>query len=122
VFAEDDYERPNGLLAEDDRLLILSFNGEALSQIDYDTKEVSRLVTGIGKADGIIKLPNDQGFITSSWAGQVFHVSADYNVTQLLDTEDQGIHAADIEYIEGQNLLLVPTFYDNRLMAYRVIR
>ncbi|MEM9857207.1 MAG: ATP-binding protein [Bacteroidota bacterium] len=120
VFSEGEYERPNGLLAEEDRLLILSFNGAAMSAINFESNEFIRLANGLGKADGIIKLSDKDGYITSSWSGQVFHISSDYTLTKLLDTEDEAIGAADIEYIAKEKLLLVPTFYDNRLMAYRV--
>jgi hypothetical protein len=37
-----------------------------------------------------------------------------------MDTTPEKIYAADIEFIAGQHLLLVPTFSDNRVMAYEV--
>jgi hypothetical protein len=39
---------------------------------------------------------------------------------KLMDTTPEKIYAADIEFIAGQHLLLVPTFSDNRVMAYEV--
>ena len=49
------------------------------------------------------------------------YVDPDNNRSQkLLDTKDQKINAADIGYIESQELLLVPTFFDNRVVAYKV--
>jgi len=39
---------------------------------------------------------------------------------KLLDTTPQEINAADIDYIPSKNLLLVPTFFDDRVMAYEL--
>jgi hypothetical protein len=41
-------------------------------------------------------------------------------VTVLIDTTNQKINSADIEYIEGKQILLIPTFFDNRVVAYQV--
>jgi hypothetical protein len=38
----------------------------------------------------------------------------------LLNTSTEKINAADIKYIPANHLLLVPTFLDNRVMAYEI--
>jgi len=40
----------------------------------------------------------------------------------LLDTSDTLTNAADIDFVPEKGLLLVPTFFGNRLAAYRVAR
>ena len=39
----------------------------------------------------------------------------------LINTTDQMINAADIEYVPATKTLYVPTFSDNRVMAYELI-
>jgi hypothetical protein len=56
----------------------------------------------------------------SDWNGQVFHVRADGTKEQLLDTREQKINAADLDYVARKKLLIVPTFYKNSLVAYHV--
>jgi hypothetical protein len=40
--------------------------------------------------------------------------------TLLLDTTPVKANAADIEFIISKKLLLVPTFSDNRVVAYKI--
>jgi hypothetical protein len=74
----------------------------------------------MGHGDGIVALGNGN-YITSSWKGAVFYVSSNGDVTKLLDTEDINVNAADIDYAENNNTLFVPTFFDNRVMAYKLV-
>jgi len=39
--------------------------------------------------------------------------------TRILDTSVPNINCADIEFIPEKNLIVIPTFLDNRLVAYR---
>lgn len=73
----------------------------------------------IGSADGIIRLEGGH-FITSSWSGEMYFISNDFKRQKILDTSGEKINAADMGYIPEENLLVIPTFYDNRLMAYRL--
>ncbi len=112
--------KPNGLLAVGkDRLLIGSGKIGALRTIDVSTKTMTTIADGMAATDGIV--PDDKGgYFVSDWNGQVFAVAADGQKQQLLDTREAKVNAADIEYIPGKKLLIVPTFYKNKLVAYRV--
>ena len=114
-------QRPNGLLAEDDRLLLASANGGFLAPINMDNKTIEdHWIEEIPSADGIVKTANGH-YIVSTWQGEVHYVDPENNRSQkLLDTKDQNINSADIGYIESQEMLLVPTFNDNRVVAYKV--
>ena len=65
-------------------------------------------------------MPLGKDFIISNWNGEIYHVTAKGAVTKILDTKAAKVNAADITYIRKQNLLLVPTFFDNKVMAYKV--
>jgi hypothetical protein len=53
--------------------------------------------------------------------GKIQLVSTENDPVVLSNTSNTGVNAADIEYIRDRNLLLVPTFSDNRVVAYEVI-
>jgi hypothetical protein len=112
-------ERFNGLYWEKDRLLLLTFGSSLFKAIDWETKTVKVISENMESGDGIVALGNGN-YITSSWRGAIFFVSSDGKVTKLLDTEAIEVNAADIDYDQDKNLLLVPTFFDNRVMAYKL--
>jgi outer membrane protein assembly factor BamB len=114
-------QRPNGLLAEDDQLVLASMQGGYLAPIEMQTKEVQApWMADIPSADGIIKT-QEGDYVVSSWRGEVHYVDPDNDMTQkLLDTTAEEINSADIGYVPAQNLVLVPTFHDNRVVAYRL--
>lgn len=112
--------KPNGVLAVGkDKLMIGSTKIGALRSVDLATKTMTTLADGMAATDGIV--PEGKGnYFVSDWNGQVFHVNADGTKEQLLDTRSQKINAADIDYVARRKLLVVPTFFKNRLVAYRV--
>ena len=119
--SDSSLQRPNGLFIEEDRLLLASAGGGYLAPINLDDKTVeAHWIDEIPSADGIIKT-SDGNYIVSTWQGEVHYVDPENNRSQkLLDTKADEINAADIGYIESQNMLLVPTFFDNRVVAYKV--
>ena len=112
--------KPNGVLAVgNDKLMIGSTKIGALRSVDVATKTMTTLADGMAATDGIV--PEGKGnYFVSDWNGQVFHVNADGTKEQLLDTRSQKINAADIDYVAKKKLLVVPTFFKNKLVAYRV--
>jgi len=54
--------------------------------------------------------------------GKIQLVNSKNDPIVLLNTTDTGINAADFEFIPKLNLIIVPTFTDNRVMAYELIR
>lgn len=121
TIVEGDTGTPNGIYAEPERLLMLGFSSHLLRSLNFETNEIITLADSLGKADGIVPAGQND-YIVSSWAGELFYVASDYSTSKLLDTQNENINAADIEYIQDKNLLLVPTFYDNRVMAYKIVR
>ncbi len=67
-------QRPNGLLIEDDRLLLASASGGYLAPINLSDKTIEdHWIDGIPSADGIIKAA-DGNYIVSTWQGEVHYV------------------------------------------------
>ncbi|QDK82256.1 ATP-binding protein [Spirosoma sp. KCTC 42546] len=121
IFMEgEQLNKPNGLLAVGkDKLLIGSTKIGALQSVDLSTKAITKLADGMANTDGIVAEGKGNYFV-SDWNGQIFHISADGTKEQLLDTREAKINSADIDYIARKKLLIVPTFYKNSLVAYRV--
>ncbi len=44
------------------------------------------------------------------------------NELYMGNSEDEKINSADLEFIIEKNLLIIPTFFDNRLVAYKLIK
>ncbi|MFB9056453.1 hypothetical protein ACFFU9_06805 [Mariniflexile ostreae] len=120
VVATDSSGRLNGLLWQKEALYFLNFKTQNFGTLDLKTQTFKTLNPDIGQGDGIVRLENGD-FITSSWEGQLFYIHAkDWSKSPLLDTREQGIYAADIDYIPETQTLLVPTFFHNRVMAYKL--
>ncbi len=91
----------------------------ALRSVDVATKAITTLADGMAATDGIV--PEGKGnYFVSDWNGQIFHVNADGTKEQLLDTRAGKVNSADIDYVAKKKLLIVPTFYKNSLVAYKV--
>jgi len=112
--------KPNGLLAVGkNKLMVGSTKIGALRSVDLATKTMTTLADGMAATDGIVAEGKGNYFV-SDWTGQIFHVNADGTKAQLLDTREQKINTADLDYIARKKLMIVPTFYKNSLVAYRV--
>lgn len=113
-------KRPNGLYIEEDRILLTSSGSQDLKIINRSTGEAKVVTTDIGHGDGV-EFTGKKGFyITSSWSGEVFLISPDYNKLSLLKTSDQEINSADIGFNMKEQVVYVPTFFDNRVVAYKL--
>ncbi|CAN5118468.1 ATP/GTP-binding protein [soil metagenome] len=110
---------PNGLLVENGALLIALWDAKTLNSIDLETKVLTQKTDSIDNPDGI-EAVGDGGYFVSSWNGMIHYVSSDWKRTLLLDTRPDSVSAADIEYIPSKKLLLVPTFFKNRVDAYEL--
>jgi DNA-binding beta-propeller fold protein YncE len=119
---------PNGLLAENGRLLVASWGNMAADfstevpghamVIDLDGKTVSALgdTTPVGNLDGI-EPDGKGGYYATDWlSGGLFHITGEGKATKLLPLE-QG--SADLG-IGPDNLLLVPMMMHGTVTAYRV--
>lgn len=108
----------NGVFVDGNSLLFAGFGSGKLFTFDPNTKQLTQVSDSMVGGDGIEKYGT--GFFVSSWNGEIYHLDSDWNRTKVLDTKAQEINAADIEIVESKQLLLVPTFFDNRVVAYRI--
>ncbi len=115
----DSLNSPNGLYFDGDILWHASSGSKEFQSINIDDKTISVIATGVGAADGVA--PDGIGnFFVSNWEGEIFFIDSDGNKSEILDTRDKKINSADINYMIDTKILLVPTFNDNRIMAYSI--
>ena len=120
IWAEGEHiDWSNGLCFHEDKLLLGNSGDGCLKTIDIDSKRIEKVAClGAGVVDGI-RVTGNGDYLVSHWEGQIYLVTGDGNVTELLDTIGD-YNSADFEFIKDKNLLVVPTFVDNRVMAYRL--
>lgn len=107
------------MLAHDNKFYTVDMNAGIFYEVDKNTKALRKIADNLIGGDGIVAIGKD--FIVSNWNGEINHVSAAGKVTKLLDTKNDKVNAADIEYIPSLKLLLVPTFFANKVVAYKVM-
>ena len=115
-FENTDFKRVNGLLALDDGLYVADAGTGINYKLSKDKKLTKYAETAQG-ADGIVKVGKDE-YIVSSWGGEVYFVDATGKSTKMLDTKEQKLNSADIDYDSKTKTVYVPTFFGNRVMAY----
>jgi hypothetical protein len=110
---------PNGMYMKGD-IVVVGVKG-AILNININDNSLSTEVgnTETGGVDGL-KLYGKESYIISDWAGKVMQVGKNIKGVVLSDTTPQKINAADFEYLCSKNMIYVPTFFDNRVVAYRL--
>ncbi len=105
-------DKPNGLWAEKGSLYVGTAN---ILNVNIQTRKISVLVENCGGIDGLEKM-SDGNFIYSNWPGRIFITKGTKSV-ELLNTLEEK-NTADIDFIPGKNLVIVPTFRGNGVDAY----
>ena len=110
---------PNGLAVAGNTLYVGNTGDGTLLRVDLDTKRTS-VVAKVGFGIDGLKPANREGFVLSDWVGNVFFLKGDGTLVHLLKPTRKNVNAADIEYLSDRKLVLIPTFFDNRVVAYRL--
>ena len=108
---------PNGLLAVGDELLILD---KGALQKMLVSGSVTNVTDGMDPTTDGIELVKKDEYIVSAWNGVVYYIYANGTKQTLLDTRAQKINTADIGYDAKNRIVYVPTFYNNRVIAYQL--
>lgn len=114
-------DRPNGLYIEENGILLTSSGSSDLKVLNPKTSEIKVLTTGIGAGDGVEYTGYQGYYLASDWNGEVFIIKPDFTKESLLRTKDEGINSADIGVNKEDHIVYVPTFFDNRVVAYNII-
>ncbi len=110
---------PNGLFYWKNTLYVGNSGDGKLKAVDLATRKIHTVIKAGHGIDGLIRRP-DGSFIISDWSGRTELVTPEKKIVLLLDTRRQKVNSADVEYIPQKHLLLIPTFFDNRVTAYEL--
>ncbi|SKC41227.1 NHL repeat-containing protein [Ohtaekwangia koreensis] len=108
----------NGVLAMKDALYFVDFQTGNFYKLDW-SKKLSKVGTAAPGGDGIVSVGKNE-FIISSWYGEVYLVDSTGKATRLLDTKEQKLNSADVDYDSKTKTLYIPTFFGNSIAAYTV--
>jgi sugar lactone lactonase YvrE len=115
----DEISSPNGLYVQDDKLIFGNSGDGSLKSASLSDKVVS-IIANVGSGiDGLVA-DGKGNYIISDWRGKTSLITPSGQIIELLNTTESKINSADIEYVKNKNLLIIPTFLDNRIMAYEV--
>ena len=112
-----DYSRPNGLFMSGAELYIGT--AEGILKCNTADGSIVLFIENTGGIDGIKAVGRDS-FIVSDWRGKVQIVSKDKQPIILSDTSEDKINAADFEFIKETDMVYIPTFNNNNVVAYKI--
>ena len=112
--------KPNGLLALENSLRIIDMESGLFYDADYSTKKLTGVAKDIPGGDGVMQISKNE-YIISCWPGEVYYVN-DSTTQKILDTKESKLNAADSWYVDAENLLIVPTFFGNSVVAYTITK
>ncbi len=107
---------PNGLSYFKGNLFIGA--KDKLLKVDPLEKKVRVHIDQTGSIDGLICLGGNK-FVISDWSGRIMLIDQ-ANKIVLQNTTEAKIQAADLGYIPDSDLILIPTFFDNRVVARKL--
>jgi len=105
---------PNGMAFEKGSVLIGTGNG--ILKANPKTKQLDLFVKNEGGIDGLIPLGNNR-YAVSDWYGKIQIISPGKKPQIVLNTTSQKINAADLGFISESKILLIPTFFNNTVVA-----
>lgn len=117
VYLDDDLlVSPNGLAAT--KIALFIGTKEHLLKIDMKENKLKKNIEGVGPIDGLVPLGLGK-FVVSDWSGRILLIDAQNKIV-LQNTADKNIQAADLGYIPKDKIILIPTFFDNRVVARKL--
>ncbi len=109
------FKDANGLFLDGSLLYIGT--GNNILQADIQSGEVIVSVPNTGGVDGLF-LTSGNIFIYSDLKGSIYSAVRNRKPELLLNTAARRINAADFGVIPAKNMILVPTFGNNKVMCY----
>lgn len=110
---------PNGLHMDGNTLMVGNSGDGLIKRVRLSDKSLSVFATVGSGIDGL--RPDGQGkYIVSDWTGKTSRVSPTGIPEVLIDTSADKINSADLEYVIDKKMLLIPTFFNNTVVAWEI--
>ncbi|MCL7988479.1 ATP-binding protein [Sphingobacterium sp. lm-10] len=114
----DEANNANGVRVIDNTLYVLA--GKELWKVDQN-KNKTIVATGLAEnGDGLEPVGNGD-FLVTCWPGLIYYVKADGTLEQLLDVRGK-MNTADLGYDSANQTLYIPTFNNNSVVAYKLLK
>lgn len=113
-------QSPNGLFVDGNRLVIGNSGDATLKAVDLKSRKVSTAVNVGSPVDGV-KIDSKGNYLVTDWRGRTALIEPDGGIYILLDTRSDGVNAADLELVDEYDMVIIPTFSDNRVVATKLI-
>jgi hypothetical protein len=110
---------PNGLYADEERLIVGTSRDGCFKSVSYADKSIQTILRlGAGAIMDGVKPDGEGRFLMGDWTGRLYRVAESGEKIELLNTQEAAINIADFEYIPGKKLLVIPTLAGNEVIAY----
>lgn len=117
----DDLPKPNGICIDKGKMLIGTSGDGCIKTVDPESKTISTMVClGEGAVMDGISADGKGNYLISDFNGRLFKISSTGEKQLLLNTTAPSRYCAAFEYIPGKRLLIIPTLFDNQLVAYEL--
>ncbi len=113
----DNLQGVNGLLEKGSDLYLL-VNGTLWK--NTATKQMTKIAEGMDESTDGVEQTRNGDFIVSCWSGIIYYIKADGTKRVLLDTRAEKMNTADIGFDANKNIVYVPTFFGNKVVAYQL--
>ena len=116
----DSLKHPNGVFAEGDHLYVGTTQlSLGVIKVNFKSKNISHYIDNTTGIDGLV--PDGNGnILISDWFGTLHITNPTKPMIGLLDLRGNATNIADFEYIKDLNLIVIPTFFNNRVIAYEL--
>lgn len=109
----------NAIWIDGNHLLVGNSGDGVFRAVDLATRQVEDVASlGWGVIDGI-RVDESGNYLVSLWEGQVYRITAEGDVTQILDLYPDRLNTADFEYLPATGTFYFPTFLADKVVAYR---
>jgi len=112
-------DQPNGIFYENNKLHIGNSGTGEIFELDLQTISITRKIEIGSGIDGLKRFASNS-YLTSDWSGRTALIDEKGILHTILDTSSENVNAADLEYIPKKRMLLIPTFFNNRVIAYKL--
>jgi hypothetical protein len=114
----DSLTQTNGVHLHKEKLYFTD-NGKLMRQ--ESDRKITTLVKGLGLyLDGVENIGGED-FIVTTWGGLITYADAKNDKFEvLLDTRNEKINAADLGINKKANIIYIPTFFKNKVVAYQI--
>lgn len=119
IWLDHDIDKPNGLLIDNDKLIVGSSGDKSIKIISLKNKTIDKVIETNSGIDGL-KI-NEKGDYIISCMQKISLIGRDCSIVEILNTDDSKIWNTDFEYLNSTNLIIVPTFFHNKLIAYKLL-